>query len=158
MVGAMDFPSEFVLQSRVAFHETDLAGIVHFSRFFLYMEEAEHAFWRARGLSIAPNAGPERVYGWPRVSAACDYLAPLRFEDEFEVRVIVLERRTRSIRYGFLLTRLADKVLCARGTLTAVCVQSDGAGGMRAVEFPASVETAFCAAAPERIRELGWTP
>ncbi|HCE02754.1 MAG TPA: acyl-CoA thioesterase, partial [Acidobacteria bacterium] len=48
--------SEFRLTRRVQFYETDSAGIVHFSVFFRYMEEAEHAMWRAAGLSIAvPN-------------------------------------------------------------------------------------------------------
>ena len=39
---------------RVQFGETDMAGIVHFSWMFRYMEEAEHALWRAAGLSIHP--------------------------------------------------------------------------------------------------------
>ncbi len=37
---------------RVQFAETDLAGIMHSSNFFRYMEEAEHALWRAAGPSI----------------------------------------------------------------------------------------------------------
>ena len=45
--------SEFVYKRRVQFAETDLAGIVHFSTIFRYMEEAEHALWRAAGLTIA---------------------------------------------------------------------------------------------------------
>ena len=36
----------------VEFAETDAAGIVHFSVFFRYMEEAEHAVWRQAGLDI----------------------------------------------------------------------------------------------------------
>ena len=52
-------PSEFRLRRRVQFYETDAAGMVHFSWFFRYMEEAEHALWREAGLSIAqhPPAG-----------------------------------------------------------------------------------------------------
>lgn len=41
---------------RVQFAETDLAGMVHFANFFRYMEEAEHALWRAAGMSIASTA------------------------------------------------------------------------------------------------------
>ena len=78
---------------RVQFHETDAAGLVHFSAFFRYMEEAEHALWRAAGLSIAP-AGSE--IGWPRLAASFEYHRPLRFEDEFEIRIRVaaVERST----------------------------------------------------------------
>ena len=42
-------------ERRVLFYETDAAGIVHFSWFFRYMEEAEHALWREAG-SVHPPA------------------------------------------------------------------------------------------------------
>ncbi|HCQ99158.1 MAG TPA: acyl-CoA thioesterase, partial [Acidobacteria bacterium] len=54
--------SEFRLARRVQFYETDTAGLVHFSVFFRYLEEAEHAMWRAAGLSIAP---PGADIGFP---------------------------------------------------------------------------------------------
>ena len=72
--------SEFKLKRRVAFYETDAAGIVHFSCYLRYLEEAEHALWRAAGLSIAPR---DSEYGWPRVAVTGEYGNPLRFEDEF---------------------------------------------------------------------------
>ncbi len=89
--------SEYVLRRRVQFYETDAAGIVHFSWFFRYMEEAEHALWRAAGLSIHPPGSP---IGWARASAACDFGRPLRFEDEFDVtiRIAAISRRPFSIR------------------------------------------------------------
>jgi len=59
--------SEYRLRRRVQFYETDAAGIVHFSWFFRYMEEAEHALWREAGLSIAPIVAD---VGWPRVAAS----------------------------------------------------------------------------------------
>src|SRR4051794_1938674 len=55
----------FQYSRRVAFAETDLAGIVHFSTFFRYMEEAEHALWRAAGLPVFQTMNNA---GWPRVS------------------------------------------------------------------------------------------
>jgi acyl-CoA thioesterase FadM len=70
-------PGEFEYARVVQFSETDLAGIVHFSAYFRYMEEAEHALWRAAGLSVARDD-----LHWPRVSASCEYASPLRFEDE----------------------------------------------------------------------------
>ena len=60
-----------------------MAGMVHFSLFFRYMEEAEHAIWRAAGLSVA-SAGPPRSAG--RASRRRSTIKrPLRFEDEFDV-------------------------------------------------------------------------
>ena len=36
----------------VEFHDTDMAGIMHFASFFHYMESAEHEFIRSLGLSV----------------------------------------------------------------------------------------------------------
>ena len=42
----------FKTERRVEFRDTDAAGIVHFSVFFAYMEQAEHEFLRSLGLSV----------------------------------------------------------------------------------------------------------
>ena len=126
--------TEFVHRRRVEFAETDMAGIVHFSMIFRYMEEAEHALWRAAGLSIAPRGSD---LGWPRVSAACEFRNPLRFEEEFEVRVRIAATKTRSIEYEFTIVR-GDTVI-AVGTMTSVCVKKSADGTMKATELPADV-------------------
>jgi acyl-CoA thioesterase FadM len=48
-------PDTFSINRRVQFAETDMAGIVHFSNYFRWMEEVEHAFFR--------SVGPERRDG-----------------------------------------------------------------------------------------------
>ena len=40
----------------VEFHDTDMAGIMHFASFFHYMESAEHEF--IRSLGFAPDMFP----------------------------------------------------------------------------------------------------
>ena len=47
---------EFELRRRVDFHETDMAGIVHFSNFFRLMESTEHEFFRSLELKSARTA------------------------------------------------------------------------------------------------------
>ena len=126
--------SEFVYRRRVQFAETDLAGIVHFSNIFRYMEEAEHALWRAAGLTIAERGSD---IGWPRLSAACEFRNPLRFEEEFEVRVRLASLKTRTIEYEFTLVR--DNTVIAVGTITSVCVKKSADGRMRATEVPAHI-------------------
>ena len=126
--------SEFVYRRRVQFAETDLAGIVHFSNIFRYMEEAEHALWRAAGLTIAERGSD---IGWPRLSAACEFRNPLRFEEEFEVRVRIASLKTRTIEYEFTLVR--DNTVIAVGTITSVCVKKSADGRMRATEVPPDI-------------------
>jgi YbgC/YbaW family acyl-CoA thioester hydrolase len=132
--------SGFHYSRRVQFSETDLAGIAHFSAYFRFMEEAEHALWRAAGLSIG---AAEKTGGWPRVSAAFDYKSPLRFEDEFDVIVHIAELTRRSIRYGFTINH--GDVLVGTGTMTAVCTKKED-GQLRAVELPADVVSRLRAA------------
>jgi len=129
---------EHQLTERVQFADTDMAGIVHFSQFFRYMERVEHDFFRSLGCSIwdgnNPVAADQRV-GWPRVHASCDYRAPLRFEDLFTMHLKVVEVSQRSIRYEIDFVA-ADGRHCARGALVAACVCRDEQGVMRSVDIP----------------------
>jgi YbgC/YbaW family acyl-CoA thioester hydrolase len=119
---------EFKLTRRVEFADTDMAGIVHFANFFRMMEATEHAFFRSLGFTIHGH-GSEGVVGWPRVSASCDFRAPLRFEDEVEIHLMVAEVRPRSLRYQFIFRKVADGTQVARGSIAAVCAMVDKAAG-----------------------------
>jgi YbgC/YbaW family acyl-CoA thioester hydrolase len=130
--------SEYTLHRRVMFHEVDSAGIVHFSVFFRYMEEAEHALWREAGLSIAARG---TTVGFPRVSAAFDYHRPLRFEDEFDARIRVVAIGEKSIRYVCALTKGDERI--ATGTLTIVCVTRGEDGAMTSQPLPPHIAGLF---------------
>jgi len=131
--------SEFKIVRRVEFSETDMAGIVHYSNFFRYMEAAEHAFFRSLGFSVVTRQVDPPV-GWPRVRAECDYVLPLRFEDEVEVHMLVREKRTKSLRYEFRFRKLnrAEPIEVARGSLTVVCVTHND-GTMSAATIPKEI-------------------
>ncbi len=148
-------PHHFDHIDRVQFAETDMAGIVHFSNFYRYMERAEHGFFRSLGLSIfekdAEVAHEDRV-GWPRVHAACDYFAPLFFEDEFRTELLVEEVRSKVIRYVFRFWRMADGILAAEGRITAACVRKDPATGkMKAVAIPERISGKIEAAPADKL-------
>jgi acyl-CoA thioester hydrolase len=123
----------YVHRHRVRFHETDLAGIVHFSNFFRMMEEAEHAFFRSIGESIhPPQQGTPIRQGWPRVRAACDFHAPLFFEEEIDIEVYLTDIRPRSLRYEMLFWKhpeapLDQRVKSATGELVVVRVEANAA-------------------------------
>ena len=128
----------FVFKRRVEFGETDMAGIVHFSNFFRYMEAAETAFLRARGLSVNwTDAGVH--YGFPRVSVACDYTRPLRFEDEVEVGVILEKLGTKSVQYRFEFRRGEDEI--AVGRITAVLCRSVNHGPFESIAIPDAIRS-----------------
>lgn len=133
--------SEYRFRRRVQFYETDAAGIVHFSWFPRYMEEAEHALWRAAGLSIAR---PQPGIGWPRVAMSFRYFRPLRFEDEFEVAIRVAAIEERKIHYRCMLTRGDTRL--ATGTMTIACVSRSPEGAMKSMPIPPDIAARFQAA------------
>jgi YbgC/YbaW family acyl-CoA thioester hydrolase len=146
-------PFEYTIIRTVEFSETDMAGIMHFSNFFRFMEAAEHGFFRSLGFSIHTTE-PEAV-GWPRVHATCDFRSPLRFEDSVEVRLLVRERREKSIVYSFIFRKLNEHPVreVARGTLVVACVRRDEATGrMTGVPIPQAIAGKIEAAPAELLQ------
>jgi YbgC/YbaW family acyl-CoA thioester hydrolase len=146
-------PYEFKAVRRVEFSETDMAGIVHYSNFFRYMETAEHGFFRSLGFSVVMDHFDPPV-GWPRVRAECDYLQPLRFEDEVEIHMLVSEKKPKSVSYVFRFRNLNANppVEVARGGLTVVCVTRDDEGRMKAAPIPKEVADRIEVAPPDLLR------
>jgi acyl-CoA thioester hydrolase len=145
----------FVTREMVQFSDTDMAGIMHFANYARFIERAEHAFFRSLGLSIfeSPEVIPdgERV-GWPRVHFSCDFHAPLRFEDEVEVELLVEEIRSKAVRYLFRIWR-ADGELAAEGRMASACVRKDPeTRKMKAVEIPVRIRDKMQAAPPEMLK------
>jgi YbgC/YbaW family acyl-CoA thioester hydrolase len=131
---------EHTIVREVEFHHTDMAGIMHFANFFYFMEAAEHAFFRSLGLSIH-TTDPDPVT-WPRVHAGCDFSYPLRFEDSVEIRLLVREKRTRSLVYSFIFRKVSGETQkeVARGTLAVACVKRDrDTGRLSAVPIPEAI-------------------
>jgi len=128
---------EYKVVREVEFHQTDMAGIVHFSNFYRLMEAVEHGFFRSLGLSIHSN-DPEQL-SWPRVHASCDFSYPLRFEDSVEIHLLVKEKREKTLVYTIIFRKLngEPKREVARGTLVVACVKRDSVTGkMSAVPIP----------------------
>jgi YbgC/YbaW family acyl-CoA thioester hydrolase len=105
-------------RSRVAWIDTDAGGRIHFTAAFRWAEAAETALIRATGLMDSWG-------DYPRRAVEAEYLAVLRFDDEFEVELAVERVGTSSITYGWEIRR-PDGEVCIRGRHTAVHVDADG--------------------------------
>lgn len=131
--------SRFAYRRRVEFADTDTAGVAHFAVFYRYMEEAEHALYRALG-ERAYAWGADRVEGMPRVAASCEFLAPARYGDELEVTLRVGDLRPGSIRYEAEIDRIGDgesRQPIARGSMTVVYAErAHGSREWRAASIP----------------------
>src|SRR3569833_2077679 len=116
----MRMSTPFSIKRLVTFAETDMAGIAHFSNYLRWMEEVEHAFFRARGLSVAMTHENIEI-GWPSVNDWSEYYGPVKFEDELELRLRVTKGGgiSRSYEVDFLL----NEKLVALGKSTSVCCE-----------------------------------
>ena len=79
-----DAMHEFRTRRRVEWSDTDTGGIIHFSRYFVFMETAEHQFLEALGIRVVLELDGRQI-GWPRVAARCEYKRPARYDEELSV-------------------------------------------------------------------------
>lgn len=137
---------EFHARRRIEFSDTDMGGIVHFARFFVFMEWAEHEFLRSLGAEPGSFRDAEgRRVAWPRVAATCEYLSPARFGDDLDIYLRVLRKGRTSLSYGFEIL-LGDRPV-ARGKVSVVyCLI--GEDGLKPLPIPDPVAALIDEAPP----------
>jgi 4-hydroxybenzoyl-CoA thioesterase/acyl-CoA thioester hydrolase len=123
----------FRTRRRVEFVDTDMGGIVHFSRFFVFMETAEHLWLESLGTSVA-TVEDGRSIGWPRVRATCEYKSPARFGDVLDIAVRVERLGRSSVTYAFAFT--CDGREIAHGSMVAVCCELTPGREVRPIPIP----------------------
>jgi YbgC/YbaW family acyl-CoA thioester hydrolase len=122
----------------VQYRDTDASGIVHFSAFFVFCEEAEHAMWRSVGLTVEAR---QTDIGWPRIAASFDFMRALRFEDDIEVQIRVIAKTSKTFRYQAVI--MHEGRMAALGTMSTICVRKRPGEPLRAVDIPADIADRF---------------
>jgi acyl-CoA thioesterase FadM len=117
------------------------AGIVHFSNYFRYMEEAEHGLWRATGLSIARA---ELGVGFPRVAASFEYHRRCASRTKWTSDPH-RQHFEPSLKYTCTMTRSGESI--ATGSATIVCVAQQPDKSMKAVPIPPEIASRFAVSA-----------
>lgn len=131
----------------VQFSETDMAGIVHFSNFYRYMEQAEAKLFKKARMELISREGLE-ARGWPRVKANASFKHPLRFGDTVEISIEAMEIKDHSLefRFGFYTDRDSAPQKVAVGSMTTVYAKGDPyTGQFQAALIPEAVKTSLMA-------------
>ncbi len=108
----------FSYRQRVRFGETDMQQVVYYANYLLYAEVGRVAYLRHLGIEYGRDflaQGVDFTIGEARVR----YRAPLRFDDEFDVRVRVGEVRGSSWAFEYAIDR-ADGLHCAEAETVQV--------------------------------------
>ncbi|HZN23057.1 MAG TPA: tol-pal system-associated acyl-CoA thioesterase [Burkholderiales bacterium] len=116
----------FLWPVRVYYEDTDAGGLVYYANYLKYMERARTEWLRGVGFEQTDLAHCHGVIFVVR-SAAIEYLAPARFNDELQVTVELIKVGAGQIdlvqrvsRGDTLLVQAAVKLACvARATMRA---------------------------------------
>ena len=137
-VGADTYP--FAMRQRVRFAETDLQGVVYYANYLVYAEVGRIAY--LRHLGVGYDALLAQGLDFTIGEASVRYRAPLRFDDEFDIRVRVGELRRVSWSFDYAVDR-ADGERCALMTTVQVLLDRGGSKPARMPEpFRATLEAA----------------
>ncbi len=121
---------------KVAFAESDPAGIAHFTSFFAWFEQAEHGLLAQCGVPVMERV-EGALRGWPRVKAAFDFRAPAHFGELLTVTVRLEEAGVRSLRFSCEVRRDgAGGEIVATGEMVTVYAAMTGEGQPRALPLP----------------------
>ena len=134
-------PYEHRSKHIIQFSETDMAGLVHFSNFFKYMELAERDFFAANKLDLI-KVQPGELTGWPRARAECKFTTPLRFGDIIEIHLAVKAVKDRAIDYQFRIYRCntdGTATQAGKGNMTTILAKLNEDGSLQSIALPINV-------------------
>lgn len=117
----------------VEFHDTDMAGIMHFASFFHYMESAEHELLRSLGLTVHTTIDGQLI-SFPRVATSCQFKSPARCEEILDIAIRVTRLGGKSISYDFEFQIEGREV--ANGQITCVCCRVVPGESLQAIPIP----------------------
>jgi acyl-CoA thioester hydrolase len=125
--------TEITIVQRIAWMDTDAAGIYHYTTVFRLAEAAETA--------LHTESGIERItYGaTPRVSVSFEFVRPVAFNDDVTVRLVVVAMGKTSVTYEIELAH--HEQLVAKGRIVGVFIDR---ATRRPQSWPDSVRAALC--------------
>jgi len=110
----------FAHRQRVRFGETDAQQVVYYANYLLYAEVGRVAYLRHLGIDYARDFTAQAI-DFTIGEARVRYRAPLRFDDEFDIRVRMGEIRSSSWALEYAIDR-ADGMHCAEVTTIQVVI------------------------------------
>jgi len=117
-------------RQRVRFGETDMQNVVYYANYLLYAEVGRVAYLRELGLLYSDIVG--RGLDFTIGEASVRYRAPLRFDEEFDIKVRVGEVRHSSWAFEYSVDR-SDGLHCAEMTTVQVMIDRSS---LRATRIP----------------------
>ena len=115
------------------FAESDAAGVIHFSWYARYVEEAEHYALAQIGypLQLTEPGG----FLWPRLDFSAHYARALLPMEAFRVELSLVRAGRSSLTWGWTIKREGEEEKLAYGEMKTVCCVARK-GKMESIELP----------------------
>jgi acyl-CoA thioester hydrolase len=75
--------NDFYIEKKIYYHDTDAGGVVYYSNYFKYMEEARTEYLRKAGIDVADYMAKGTLFAVVHLEA--DYKRPARYGDTIKV-------------------------------------------------------------------------
>ena len=102
-----------VVRDRVRYYETDLMGVVHHTNYLRFFEMGRVEYLHRAGVSLMDLQADGIVTPITKVDA--QYKHPLRFDDEFEIRVHMVTFTRVKMDFTFEVVNVATGDVCVTG-------------------------------------------
>ena len=102
---------DFIMPVRIAFGDSDPAGIVYFPNFFRWFDAGMHEMFASVGLSAEKVTRETGLVVWPSIDAKATFHAPARYGESVEVHTCVAEWRSRTFLMSHRIVR-GDTLIC----------------------------------------------
>ena len=109
---------------KIFYKDIDQMGLVYYSRYFEFFEEARTEFLNS--LDIKVKAIEELGYFLPVISATCDYKEGAKLEDEIIVKTIIKSISGIKLKISYKIHRKSDNHLLAMGSTLHVFIDKKG--------------------------------
>ncbi|HKW77546.1 MAG TPA: thioesterase family protein [Candidatus Limnocylindria bacterium] len=113
----------FAHRQRVRYGETDTQQVVYYANYLIYAEVGRVAYLRHLGIEQRRDL-TDRGIDYTIGEAHVRYRAPLRFDDEFDIKVRVGEVRRSSWSFEYAIDR-ADGLHCVDAATVQVVIGRD---------------------------------
>lgn len=110
------------MRTRVYYHDTDCGGVVYYSNYLKYIEEARTEYFESRGLSLKKLAEEGTLFVVARQEV--DYKSPAVYGDVLDVETAFTEIGTVKMVSEHRITNQDGKVVVLAKTIM-VCVGPD---------------------------------
>jgi len=125
------------IEFRVRYAETDQMGVVYHTNYLVWCEMGRTDFIRARGMSYAEM---ERAgVGLAVSELSARFHAAARYDDMIRVRTTLVDLKSRSITFDYLITRAETGTRLVSARTALVSLDSSG----RSIALPSSVRGLF---------------